>query len=109
LKIIFTSGQLKLSFYNKKWDLIEYFLFYSRCQYSDSISAFVFVNGKKVKVLEHCGPNPPPDMMSHDHRMTLEFNAKASATPSGRGFYALYAFVSGMEHIKIGCDFFATV
>ncbi|XP_021945040.2 suppressor of lurcher protein 1-like [Folsomia candida] len=85
----------------------------SKCAFSDTISAFVYMNGVRVRILEHCGLNPPPDMMSNDHRFTLEFNAKASTTtPPFRGFYAHYAFVEdfgvktgGLQAIEYPCAF----
>lgn len=71
-----------------------YFRF--RCAFSDTVAVFIYINGLKQRLLEHCGLNPPLDLMSNDHRMTLEFNAKAStATPPFRGFYAHYSFLEG--------------
>lgn len=72
----------------------SYVYFENRCAYADSIAAFVYMDGEERKLLRHCGANPPPNLMSNGHRMTVEFRARATTTaPAVRGFYAQYFFV----------------
>ncbi|BFZ25075.1 hypothetical protein BsWGS_28114 [Bradybaena similaris] len=80
------------------------------CSESDSVSVYIFINGKKEELKTSCGRKLPPMLMSSQHQMTVVFRSYHSSS-TGNGFKAQYSFVTnfgiteGQQNKKGACVF----
>jgi hypothetical protein len=65
-----------------------------KCLGADILSIWIYSDGVLEKMLDFCGHELPPSIMSNSHRLMLEFKGASNAHFS-RGFHANYAFLEG--------------
>ncbi|CAG5135427.1 unnamed protein product, partial [Candidula unifasciata] len=63
------------------------------CTGSDSVSVYIFINGRMEELKTWCGRKLPPMLMSNQHKMTVEFRSYHSSS-TVTGFKAQYSFVT---------------
>ncbi|CAH1174003.1 unnamed protein product [Phaedon cochleariae] len=71
-----------------------------RYNYSDSVSVFIFVDGRLEKIDSYCGDKLPGPIMSNGPWMRIEFKGRR-AQSKYRGFKATYSFTTDYA-IRIG-------
>ncbi len=69
-------------------------MLYRKCNGADTLSVWIYSDGVLEKIMDFCGYELPPPIMSNGHRLVLEFKGASNAHFS-RGFHANYAFKEG--------------
>ncbi|XP_052811312.1 suppressor of lurcher protein 1-like isoform X1 [Mya arenaria] len=62
------------------------------CSHQDSLTVFIYIDNKEVKLIEFCGRQATHPLMSNGPRMKVVFKSESSQKDSNSGFQLDYSF-----------------
>ncbi|WAR08987.1 SOL1-like protein [Mya arenaria] len=72
------------------------------CSHQDSLTVFIYIDNKEVKLIEFCGRQATHPLMSNGPRMKVVFKSESSQKDSNSGFQLDYSFRTECTFIHDG-------